>query len=221
MELIARRGIVRASNVATLRELGFSTVEWFPLREHRAVVRPGEEIAARALAVGAVWAWSYLPEAELGTPALTQHIERGHLKLALTRAEREVFDAPRGAPHGDPDALLDTAWTLAWVLGFEPEPDPVGVAIDAPTRANLVRFLVRGGDVAPPQLARGLRSDREIVETEDLFTCAHQTARLACLGHPEAAVPSAARFASIETRRHALSFCLSPDEPWERVDLAT
>ena len=221
MELIARRAIVRAANVAKLREMGFSTVEWFPLREHRAVVRPAEEIAARALGVAAVWAWSALPERELATPALRAHVERSHLRDALLVTEQAYLDGSRGEPGEDSEPLIDTAWTLAWTLGFEPAPDPAGIAIDEPTRALFVRFLVRGGDIAIQQLARGIRSDRDIVETEDLFTCAHQTARLACLGHPEATVPASARFSSIETRRHALSWCLSPDDAWDRVDLST
>ena len=221
MELVARRPAVRAANLAKLRAEGFAPVDWFPLREHRAVVRPNEEIAQRTLAIAAAWAWSALSENEIPTPILRAHVDRNDLGAAMTEPEKELFQQARGAWANDAAPLLCATAALAFVLGFATEPSLRGTAPSQEALRDLLRFVLRGGDVATLDLASRQRADRDVVEQEDLFACAHQTGRLALLGHPEARMPTDASFTGIEASRHALSWCLSPGESWETVDLST
>src|SRR5258708_29327362 len=107
MELVARRPIVRAANLAKLRAIGFAPVDWFPLREHRAVVRPTEEIAHRTLALAALWAWAALSEADLRSSVLVAHIERNGLRAAMTSLERELLEHARGSLSNEVALLLD------------------------------------------------------------------------------------------------------------------
>lgn len=223
MLLIARREEVRSANLARLRSLGFDPVAWMPLREHRATLRPNDEIALRAVALAALAVW--ITEDELRAPSgeVRAHVARGRLLDGLGADERALLESPRGsASHDDP--IWDAVGMLGWALGLAYEPSADGAPMPDDARADLVRWLYRGGDVHPAALATRTRSADEVVPLEDLFTCAHQASRLAQLGLPVGTRPARARAADhvrIEVRRHALTWTLSPGASWDEVDLAS
>jgi len=150
------------------------------------------------------------PEASL----LTQ------LKPSLTDSELEILSLPQD------DAVekfsynigwkLENMWPLAWVLGWEKQPDVDGNMIDDDTiEAMLTDFMTR-----QPQLK--LRSIDEVAALEDLFYCAHNAAVSARLGQdtaPESFHPIM-NGGVIHERRHALTWCLS-DCAWDDTDLNT
>lgn len=245
MQLIARRDAVRSANLARLRAMGFSPVGWLPLREHRALVRPNEEIARRAVALAAAAMWITSSEAVAPSAEILAHVSRGGLRSAAgTAADRGRVSAPSGGPDAgldaDEAALLDAPrasaaqddpiWDavvmLGWALGLEYEPTADGAPLEDRARDEARRWLYRGGDVHPSMLTARVRSADEIVPLEDLFTCAHQSSRLVQLGFvpPDGTPMRAPRRADhlrIEVRRQALTWILSPGAGWQEVDLGS
>lgn len=218
MQLIAGRDAVRSANLARLRSLGFAPVAWMPLREHRAIVRPNEEIAGRAVALAALAMWITEREERAPSQEILAHVSRGGLRDALDVDERALFDAPRASAAID-DAIWDAVGMLGWMAGLEHEPSADGAEMPGTARAEAVRWLYRGGDVHPSTLASRTRTAAEIVPLEDLFTCAHQASRLAQLGFVPG--PRRAHHDRIEVRRHALTWAVSPGVAWQEVDLAS
>ncbi|MFO0613272.1 MAG: DUF4272 domain-containing protein [Polyangiaceae bacterium] len=218
MLLIARREQVRSANLARLRSMGFAPVNWMPLREHRAVVRPSEEIARRAVALAALGTWITHGESIAPSSEVRAHVARSDLRDALEAEERELLEGPRElADTGDP--IWDAVAMLGWVLGLDHEPSADGSPLPSESYDEIVRWLYRGGDVHPSTLVSRVRSAEEIVPLEDLFTCAHQSSRLMQLGF--APGPKRADHVRIEIRRHALSWVLSPGLSWAEVDLGS
>lgn len=216
MQLIAGRDAVRSANLARLRSLGFAPVAWMPLREHRAIVRPNDEIAARAVALAALAMW--ITDDRAPSAEILAHVSRGGLRDALDADERALFDAPRSSAAID-DPIWDAVGMLGWIVGLDHEPAADGAAMPDAARVDVVRWLYRGGDVHPSTLAPRTRSADEIVPLEDLFTCAHQASRLAQLGFTQG--PRRAHHERIEVRRHALTWALSPSVAWQEVDLSS
>lgn len=234
MQLIARRDAVRSANIARLRAMGFSPVGWLPLREHRAIVRPNEEIARRAVALAAMAMWITSSETDAPSAEILAHVARGGLRGALNGDldrsgldpdEAALLDAPRASAAKD-DPVWDAVAMLGWALGLEYEPTADGAPLEEHARDEARRWLYRGGDVHPSMLTARVRSADEIVPLEDLFACAHQSSRLVQLGFapPDGEPMRAPRRADhlrIEVRRHALTWILSPGVAWQEVDLGS
>ncbi len=218
MQLIARRDAVRSANLARLRAMGFSPVSWLPLREHRALVRPNDEIALRAVALAAVAMWITTDGPDAPSAEIQSHVARGRLCDVLDAEEVALLDAPRASAAKD-DPIWDAVVTLGWALGLDHEPTADGAPLDERAQLEAQRWLYRGGDVHPSTLASRVRTADEIVPLEDLFTCAHQSSRLVQLGF--APGPRRADHLRIEVRRQALTWILSPGTSWQEVDLGS
>jgi hypothetical protein len=221
-DLVAERRANRRKNVELLESVGLLPQPWLPLREHRAVIRPTEDITRRMMALGALWAWC---SDDGATEAIRAHAERSRLHDALTPSERARMALPRDEARADGDhCIVDAIWSLAWILGHDPAPAFDGRAPTAEIRRGLASFSQRGLDAsfeAVNERVR-LRPLADVVIVEDLFYCAHNAARHAALGVPAArpAFDPDVEGPAIETRRHALTWVLS-DVAWDDTDLSS
>ena len=109
MQLIARRDAVRSANLARLRAMGFSPVSWLPLREHRALVRPNDEIALRAVALAAVAMWITTDGPDAPSAEIQSHVARGRLRDVLDAEEVALLRGVQPPESGDSDAEAELA----------------------------------------------------------------------------------------------------------------
>src|SRR5688500_2396679 len=87
---------VRKANLAALRRRGFRVASSLPPSD-RDALRPVEEIAARLMALDALFTWVVYDEDETPAAKLRRYVERNHLERSLTRAERAIFKLARPA----------------------------------------------------------------------------------------------------------------------------
>lgn len=116
-------------------------------------------------------------------------------------------------------------WPLAWVLGFDPEPSIESSQIRADiTRSMIYDFLPGLGRTVADLLAKAApRPSEEVIALEYRFYCAHNAVRSAQLGRktvPEGFHP-AVHGGAVHERRHALTWCVTPDVDWDGMDLST
>lgn len=220
---------LRATTFARLGSLGFRPADTLPLPEIDLPVRPPEEVAARLLTLRAVFAWVIFPEDDVPAADVKKHINRNGLYEWLTMEEASILAMPRGKARktqsGHIGWRLENMWPLAWALGFEPEPDLAAAQIgEEVVRPILFEFLPDFEGTIETALAHASpRTPAEVIAMEYLFYCAHNAVRSAQLG--EDTVPKGfeprAHGGAVHERRHALTWCISPDEDWGEVDLST
>ena len=219
----------REANLAVLADLGFTVASSLPTArsEGPPELRPLEEIVARLCALGALFAWA--AESDLGWRSrdIRAFVRNNGLLSWLTPSEQRIFGLPRWfARRRHSQTIgwrLENMWSLAWVLGFAPAPDLVGL-IDRDIQGSLLRFLPAPSASLAAYLAlRQPRAVHEVDALEDLFYCAHNAVRSAQLGHQT--VPPdfhpILHGGAVHERRHALTWSLSPDTDWEDTDLST
>jgi hypothetical protein len=116
-------------------------------------------------------------------------------------------------------------FSLAWILGFDLPPSVDGEMFDGEPLHRMICDFIGDIDHDFDNWLRKQtpRSEREVVEMEDLFYCAHNAARSAQLGGKT--VPSTfhpiANGGVVHERRHALTWALSPGVAWDETDLST
>ena len=120
---------------------------------------------------------------------------------------------------------LENMWALAWVLGFESEPALEASQIgDEVTRPMIYAFLPGLDGTVDGLLAKSAsRSATDVIEMEYRFYCAHNAVRSAQLGRetvPKGFNP-VMHGGAVHERRHSLSWCITPDVPWDETDLGT
>jgi hypothetical protein len=208
-----------------VRARGFRPANTLPLPDLERSVRPAEEIAARLLALHALYSWVGRRANDAPTAGLKKFIERNELRDRLTGAEAAMLDMPRPAARkvhiASMHVRLESMSSLAWVLGFEVEPQcafaetPFRVMIDdfLPGHAGTIsEFLT---DCTP-------RPAADVIAVEYRVRCAHNAVRLAQTGLKTA--PTFFRMpihlAAIEGRHRGLAWCLSPGVDWDETDLA-
>ena len=161
---------------------------------------------------------------------LNAYINRNDLRAHLTKEEREILALSRADAHElHNDTIgwhLENMWALAWVLGFEPAPDPMsGQLSDKISRALVLEFLP-GLDASVDDLLKRARprTEEEVVELEDVFYCAHNAVRSAQTGSTTS-VPKdfhpVRDGGAIHERRLSLTWTISPGVKWEETDLST
>jgi hypothetical protein len=220
---------LRAKVFADLGALGFRPAKSLPLPEVRRQVRPAAEVAARLMALDGLFTWVAFPVKAVATARIKAYIDRNELKDWLTVEERAVIDLPRAKAHkthvDNIGWKLENMWALAWVLGFEPEPDLVAAQVgEDVTRPMIYEFLPGLGGTIDALLAKCTpRPAAEVVALEYRFYCAHNAVRSAQLG--DDTVPAGfhpvMHGGAIHERRHSLTWCLSPDVTWDETDLST
>lgn len=222
-EVVRRRGMQR------LQRDGFRPADWLPLPDMNRTVRPPAEITARLMALSAVFAWVSAPESAIDSERLRQHVQENRLRRWLTDEEIEILSMDRGDAHETHvDAIgwkLENMWPLAWVLGFEEEPDCEASQIDDDITQAIVRKYLAELEKNVEEMVRRSkpRSAKEVIVLEDLFYCAHNAVRSAQLGKqtvPDGFDPLS-HGGAIHERRHSLTWCLSPGTAWDDTDLST
>lgn len=197
----------RKKNLAKLTKLGFKVAASLPTKRGATKLRSAKAIAARFSALRALFLWVASPE------RLTRKIE---LRSAMTPSERTIYALPRDKARAQIESIgwrLENMWPLAWMLGFDEEPSASGDMIEGDTVRALLAF----------EPAKKVRSERAVLDLEDLFYCAHNAARSAQLGGktaPKGFHPIAGT-GVIHERRHALTWAVSPKVAWDDTDLST
>ena len=119
-------GSLRAKVFAELEELGFRPARSLPDPDPSRAIRPPDEVAARLLALDALFTWVAFSEEDVATDRIVSYLDRNGLRRWLTADEQAVVALPRADAHEEHvDTIgwkLENMWSLAWVLGFEPEP---------------------------------------------------------------------------------------------------
>lgn len=225
---------IRQRSVAALKKLGFKVAATLPLANQRELgvgveLRAVDEIAARLMALDAVFTWVVFPEQAAAAERVKAYIQRNSLDVVMTKEEKKIVKLSRPkAQEKHVETIgwkLENMWPLAWVLGYEDKP-PIGVSmIPEEVSKSIIRDFLPGLDATIDDLLDKAerRTDEEVVELEDLFYCAHNAVRSAQMG--EATVPKGfhpiLHGGVIHERRHALTWCLSPEIAWDDADLST
>lgn len=220
---------LRAQVFADLESLGFRPANSLPLPEPERALRPAREIAARLMALDALFTWVAFPEDAAATGRVEHYITRNGLRDWLAEDEAPIVDLPRAEAHEEHVNTigwkLENMWALAWALGFDPTPNLEAAQIgDDVTRPMILEFLPGLDGNVDEFLAKcNLRSAEVVVAMEYRFYCAHNAVRSAQLGGntvPDGFHPIL-HGGAVHERRHALTWCISPDTAWDETDLST
>lgn len=226
------RVAMREHNYCLLAERGFRCTRSLPLYrtdEQHDALRPTSEIAARLLALCALFLWVSAPEEVATSERLQGFINRNTLGAHLTAEEEALLSLPRAEAkrlHGGSIGWrLENMWALAWILGFEPEPPFFQGQLPSSVTDSLIFEFLPSLDATTAQFQETLnpRAVSEVAQKEDLFYCAHNAVRSAQLGAdsvPQTFHP-VREGGAIHERRHALTWALSPGISWGETDLST
>lgn len=220
---------LRAKVFAELEAAGFHPARSLPLPDTNAELRPEVEVASRLMALDALFTWVAFPRESVANDRLTDYVARNRLREWLTADEAKALDPPREVAHSEHVDLigwrLENMWALAWVLGFEPAPNLAAAQVgEDVTRPLIMDFLPGLGATVADLLAKAApRPAADVIEMEYRFYCAHNAVRSAQLGG--ATVPPGfhpvIHGGAVHERRHALTWCVTPDAPWDETDLST
>ena len=217
-----RGATIRKRSREILEAGGFYCGEWLPTLGHRAEVpgkmRPVREVALRLMALDALFTWVNSPESTVSTDRLNAYISRNKLRAHLTEDERAILALSREDAHSvHNNAIgwrLENMWSLAWILGFDPPPQPMSGQIPNEISRAIVLDFLPGLDA----------SIDDLMELEDVFYCAHNAVRSAQTG-ATTSVPKDFHpiydGGAIHERRHSLTWAISSDVDWEEADLST
>lgn len=220
---------LRTRVFADLEALGFRPAPSLPLPDVDQPTRPPAEIAARLMALDALFTWTAFPEAAAAAERVRSYIDRNGLLGWLTEEEQAVVASPRGeARRSHAHSIgwkLENMWPLAWALGFGPEPGLDASQIGDEIAGPLFRDFLPGldGTVAGLLAKAAPRGAEEVVGLEYRFYCAHNAVRSAQLGGrtaPDGFHPII-HGGVVHERRHSLTWCVSPGVAWDDTDLST
>jgi hypothetical protein len=220
---------LRARVFAELESLGFQPAKSLPLPDLHLPIRPAREIAARLMALDALFTWVAFPEKAAASDRIGKYMDRNQLREWLTDDESKIvslFRAEARKAHVDSIGWkLENMWALAWALGFDREPAIEGSQVgEDVTRPMIYEFLPGLDGTVAKLLAKATpRTAAEVIAMEYRFYCAHNAVRSAQLGGktvPEGFHP-VVHGGAIHERRHSLSWCIDPDVSWEDTDLST
>lgn len=220
---------VRNQTLAYLDYMGFQCARWLPVPDMSRRLRPTIEIAGRLAALAGVFAWASAPKEVMPNSFIADYFKKNSLGKYLTKEEAAIVSQSRtlaAEKHQHQIGWrLENMWPLAWVLGFENEPDIDGAQMAPDTTTGLMFEFLEKLDIGMEALLQKCqpRSVHEVIAKEDLFYCAHNAVRSAQGGH--ATVPAGfdpvGNGGVIHERRHALTWCLSPGVRWQDTDLST
>jgi hypothetical protein len=226
---------LRATVFADLESLGFHPARSLPLPDVGQPIRPASEVAARLMALDALFTWVAFSESAAESVRVKKYIDRNGLRDWLAKKELPIVDLLRAAAHtahvNTIGWKLENMWALAWVLGFEPEPDLEAAQVgDDVTRPMLLEFLPGLDGTIDELLAQCKpRPAADVVAMEYRFYCAHNAVRSAQIGDktpqgtstvPEGFHPML-HGGAVHERRHSLTWCITPDVAWDDTDLST
>ena len=220
---------LRAKTFADLEALGFRPANSLPLPDLAQPVRPPAEVAARLMALDALFTWVAFSEKSVATARVEGYLDRNRLRDWLTEDETAIVALSRGEAHeAHVDNIgwrLENMWALAWVLGFEPEPDLEAAQVgEAVTRPLIYEFLPGLDSTVEALVTKAKpRAAVDVIAMEYRFYCAHNAVRSAQLGGDTvpAGFHPVLHGGAVHERRHSLSWCIAPDVAWDDTDLST
>ncbi len=175
---------LRATVFSDLEALGFRPARSLPPPDMDLPIRPAAEVAARPMALDALFTWVAYPEKAAASAKIEGYLDRNGLRDWLTEEEREMVALPRAEAHeAHVDNIgwkLENMWSLAWALGFDPEPslDASQVGEDV-TRRMIYEFLPGLKASVDDLLDRATpRPADEVIALEYRFYCAHNAVRM-------------------------------------------
>jgi hypothetical protein len=193
-------------------------------------LRPAEEIALRLWAIKAIVLWVSFEEKDLASEKVALYVTSNGLRRYMSKKEIVIYETPRTEANenhmSDIGWSMEGAWSLAWILGYQPAPDHSGLMIDDEhIKAIFYQFI-------PPITAcfmewlegKPVNRFEDIAFMEDIFYCVHNAARSAVIGRKET-VPEAfhpiVNGGVIQERRKALTWALSAGSCWDDTDVST
>src|SRR5262245_30546860 len=90
---------LRAAVFAELNALGFVPAKSLPWPDEKPILRPVKEIAARFMALDALFTWVAYPEESVASERVEKYFERNNLRDWLTADERGIASMPRAVAH--------------------------------------------------------------------------------------------------------------------------
>src|SRR5262245_41527346 len=90
---------LRAKVFADLEAIGFHPAKSLPLPDVTQPIRPAIEIAARLMALDALFTWVAFPEEAAATARMKKYIERNGLLDWLTEEESKIIAIQRAKAH--------------------------------------------------------------------------------------------------------------------------
>ena len=219
----------RRANVARLNADGFKVSRGLPI-EHEGDLRPVREVAARIMALKALFMRTLADTELLSEDRVNAYVARNNLRQALTEDEIGILETDRDEVADLYQSTigwrLENMWALAWVIGYETDLTYLHGMIDLDVMDPiLLDFLPTYDEGSLDVFANAItmRPEAEIRQMEDLFFCAHNAIRSAQLGHDT--VPKGfdafGHGGCIHERRHALTWVLSEGVAWDDTDLST
>ncbi len=114
--------------------MGFQCARWLPAPNMSRQLRPTSEIAGRLAALAGLFAWASAPKEVMSNSFLADYFKKNSLGKHLTKDEIAIVSTSRteaAEKHQHQIGWrLENMWPLAWVLGYEGEPDIDGNQID-------------------------------------------------------------------------------------------
>lgn len=212
---------------------GFTPAKWLPTISMRkglgGKLRNKEEILNRILCNYIAVSWVVMSEDVIPSKRLLALVDQAGLKDSLTEGEKKIIGTERGKAAdefgGSVGWKMENMMALAWVLGAESSPDIDQDMVGEDAILLLWKFLAPVWNGKAEFLKElQLRELSAVLQTEDLFYCAHNAVRSAQNGSPKSVPPKfhpIKHGGIIHEKRHALTWVLSPGVDWEGTDLST
>jgi hypothetical protein len=216
---------LRLKNISLCLEAGFKPARSLPTELNRSI-RPTLEIAKRLNAIKALVLWLLVPEENLDNEKIQSYVQANQLDDFLTADEKTILTGARDDQSAR-NAIgwrFENAWSLAWYFGYK-EPKIDGQMMEGVQMEKILMEFTCPIDQNVETWTKECqtRSEKELIEKEDLFYCLHNAVRSAQLGSdtvPDGFDPIA-NGGVIHERRHALTWMLSKDVGWEETDLSS
>jgi hypothetical protein len=200
---------IRHASLAEVARFGYPAPHHLPRVDVPQSLRPTREIEHRLVALVGVVASAF----GFDRDRARAFVDRERVADGLAPAERRFLATGKADAGAHPQALVESLWTLYWVLGQAPALD---FGAHVPDDASSHFPDLRHDEPATALRARlAPRPLAEVVRAADLAYCLHWAVRDAerrgAATHVE---PLVVRF-----RRHALDWCLGDGVDWEHVTL--
>jgi len=208
MDMVA----LRRESLQAASSLGYPINPNLPVLDDGPVVRDGEEVARRALAIHAAVATSY------GFPVekAVGWMEGQGLLPFQAASEREFMSNPTKADRARFQWKVEGIWALTWSIGIHD-----GLSFAERCSNDLVKLLpdLQKNDSADQFIAKAkMRSSEAILAQTDLAYCLHWAIREN--QRKGGRIPGPVDAPVVIERRHALEWLIDPED-WDHVPMDT
>lgn len=212
---------MRDRHLRALAKVDLRAADWLPLADARWAepkLRSKEEIVRRMMAAYITTAWVCAPEEIVPKQEVKSYLAKNKLSAGcFSRQEAEWIQAPREhAREHAPQAgwIMENIWSLAWLVGYQPTPNPSAEQVSDVVFDPIRRKLMNGTQCSFQELLAKakLRRIESIIALEDFLYCAHN----ACRNKQQTM-----KVGVVQERRMPLTWALSPNVSWDDTDAST